>query len=407
MPLNFPSSPTDGQVYTDNNTTWIYNATLTKWEKGLRGYPASFLGNIYKTQTILTAGQLGTYNVPTGVTQLVVTVVGGGAGGGGTASTNSSQFAYSGGGGGGSTAIITILSPATSYTYSVGDDAAGGGPGATGGFDGNDSTFTDGGSVDITAGGGGGGGGRTAVTEAGGSPSSGGAGGIATGGDINIPGEAGGNGHETGAQGRGVAGAGGDSTYGTGGRGPTNGSGAGGVGANPGVGPGGGGSGAGSGNSQGSRSGGLGLGGLIIIDEFYAIASSVDNTGNIASKTDMETGTSTILLASAENTKYNIGVSKASYNYDQTTNSISSSTNISSITDNTGGQHSYSFTNLMNDTVWNPEFSSRLAATSVPCNFILEALTTSGSGSATYRITGTLGYADSILNSLTAFGDLA
>ena len=37
--LDFPSSPTNGQTYTANGTTWIYDSTLTKWAKTPLGYP--------------------------------------------------------------------------------------------------------------------------------------------------------------------------------------------------------------------------------------------------------------------------------------------------------------------------------------------------------------------------------
>lgn len=62
MPLNFPNNPLNGDIYTANNTVWIYNGTVSKWEKAPRGYPAL----VNATQAVMEAGTAdsGTYVSP-------------------------------------------------------------------------------------------------------------------------------------------------------------------------------------------------------------------------------------------------------------------------------------------------------------------------------------------------------
>jgi hypothetical protein len=110
----------------------------------------------------------GTFVVPTNVYKLKVTCIGGG-GSGGTGSS------YGGGGGAGGCIKVFAVTPGASYSYFVG-------AGGTGGGNGQDTTFT-GTGVSMTAGKG-----------FGGAFVNGGAGGTATGGDLNISGQSGGNG---------------------------------------------------------------------------------------------------------------------------------------------------------------------------------------------------------------------
>lgn len=42
--LDFPSSPTNGQVYTSGTRSWIYNSTLVAWEGGAAAISPSTLG---------------------------------------------------------------------------------------------------------------------------------------------------------------------------------------------------------------------------------------------------------------------------------------------------------------------------------------------------------------------------
>ena len=114
-----------------------------------------------------TATGSGTFTVPTDVYKLKVTCIGGGGGAGG---------ANSGGGGGGAGCIkVFAVTPGASYTYFVG-------AGGSAGTNGQDTTFS-GTGVSMTAGKG-----------FAGAYVNGGAGGTATGGDLNISGQSGGNG---------------------------------------------------------------------------------------------------------------------------------------------------------------------------------------------------------------------
>ncbi len=213
-----------------------------------------------KSITTLTSGS-GTYTTPTGCRAIRVKAVGAGGGGGGAGSAGGSGRAACGGGGGyGGVVEDFITSPAASYTYAVGALGSGGAAGVNAGSAGGDTTFSDGGSLSLTAGGGAGGAGSGSTASN--TQNLGGLGGTATGGDLNIPGDPG----ECGLI------VGGDiSNLGKGASGPlgspgrqtlsADGADASGFGA-------GGGGGSGQDNSF-ARAGGDGVGGLILVEEYF------------------------------------------------------------------------------------------------------------------------------------------
>jgi hypothetical protein len=160
------------------------------------GTEAQKPGSIVET---FTAVGTTTWTAPAGVTSVEVLVVGGGGGGG---------LCYGGGGGGGGVVYNAALAvtPASSYTVTVGDGGAGTSGGANGGNGGN-SVFSS-----ITAGGGGAGGAACGNAGSAGSASNGnGGGGSATGsgGAGSGSGNAGGNGGGGNGGGGGGGGAGG------------------------------------------------------------------------------------------------------------------------------------------------------------------------------------------------------
>lgn len=73
MAIDFPSSPVDGQIFTDGDHTWFYSAALPGW----------------KLQTQTVTGPTG----PTGATG------GGGGGGGGNGGTSGTTGGNGGNGG--------------------------------------------------------------------------------------------------------------------------------------------------------------------------------------------------------------------------------------------------------------------------------------------------------------------
>jgi hypothetical protein len=159
--------------------------------------------------TVLTTASSSPYTVPTGVTDIEVTLIGGGGGGaGGTATTNGSAAAGGGGGGGACTIKRIATSPGTTYTFSVGTGGAGGSTAV--GTNGGQTQFN---TAAITANGGTGGTnmatGTTILTAAGGAGGTAGATG-----DLNIPGCAGGAGYRMSAT-LGISGTGGSSFYGS------------------------------------------------------------------------------------------------------------------------------------------------------------------------------------------------
>lgn len=130
---------------------------------------------------VLTSGTGATYTKPAGVSSIFVECVGGG-GGGGSSTTSTTTLAAGGGGGSGGYCHKFITSAASTYTYTIG---AGGASASSG----SATTFSGG---TLSAGGGSPGANNTGA--AGGGVSVGGAGGTSTGGDVNITGNAGGNG---------------------------------------------------------------------------------------------------------------------------------------------------------------------------------------------------------------------
>jgi len=183
----------------------------------------------------------GTFTIPAGVTKVKVTVVGGG-GGGRTASSSTSQ----GGGGSGGAAIkvITGLTPGGTVAVTVGTGGAANTNGATSSF-GAYCSATGGVSPGVFSN----------------NPGPGGAGGTATGGDINFTGGAGGGGSGVSGTVAGNGGGGGCSIFGGGGLGAvgTNAVNTAGAGA-PGTGGGGG------GGCGGPGTGGAGGSGIVIVE---------------------------------------------------------------------------------------------------------------------------------------------
>jgi hypothetical protein len=150
---------------------------------------AAATGYLFTGKQILTSAS-GTYTPTAGTTAILVEVQGGGGGGGGVPATPGSTAAAAAGGGGGGYSKLWITSLAGSYTYAVGASASGGTNGSAG-TAGNASTFGPG--PLITANGGGAAAGcaaqGTSLPQA---VSQGGAGGVGSGGDINIQGGGGG-----------------------------------------------------------------------------------------------------------------------------------------------------------------------------------------------------------------------
>lgn len=178
-----------------------------------------------------------------------ITMVGGGGGGGGCQATASNETYFGAGGGAGSAIISTFtLTGENNYALVIGAGGAGG-TGATNGTEGGTTSFST-----ILSAPGGKGGGKPTVSN-----TSGGAGGVATTGDIRISGGYGGDGQSGHIS---VSGQGGASYFGGGGR-------AGAGGGVNGAAPGSGGGGAYDGGYSGIvMKGGNGATGLVIIDEF-------------------------------------------------------------------------------------------------------------------------------------------
>ncbi len=215
------------------------------------------------TSTALTSGTAATYTPPTGATRLRVRGVGPGGGGGGCATAGAAAAAAEGGGSGAYFEKL-ISSPSASYTYTIGTGGGGGSAGNNAGSDGSAATsFTDGTlTLSAAAGKGGSGGGAAASYLLTGSLATGGV--TASGGDINIPGTAGGLGF-VGSATQANGGAGGASLLGASVRNAVNTSAAGVTGANYGSG----GSGGQDVSNTSTRAGGNGAPGVIFVDEFY------------------------------------------------------------------------------------------------------------------------------------------
>ena len=215
------------------------------------------------TITVLTSGTAATYTTPAGVTYLKVRGVGPGGGGGGCATAGAAAASGEGGSSGAYFEKLIRTQSAT-YTYTIGVGGAGGTAGNNPGADGSAATsFTDGTlTLSAAAGKGGSGGGAAASPLFTGSLATGGV--TATGGDINLPGSAGGL-RFVGSASQGSGGAGGASHLGASVRNAVNSSAVGVVGANYGSG----GSGGQDINGTAARAGGAGSNGVIIIEEFY------------------------------------------------------------------------------------------------------------------------------------------
>lgn len=136
-------------------------------------------GRLLRTTTFTSSG---TWTAGAGTTAVEVEVVGGGGGAGGTQATSSTEYASSSGGGGGGYARKFIANATSPQTITVG--AGGVSDVAGGGSNGGTSSF---GSLVSATGGVGGQLGQASVST---KVSYGGNGGIGSGGDINVPGNA-------------------------------------------------------------------------------------------------------------------------------------------------------------------------------------------------------------------------
>jgi hypothetical protein len=190
----FTYYPASGRLIAGDNTGqkgWNYNNgalpggtwTFTTSSSLTPGDDPGVSGLPLRPPQYLNSGT--SYTTPANCTRIMIEVIGGGGAGGAGADDGSG----SGGGGGGYAASLLTVIPNTGYTYAIG---AGGVPTVSGTAGaGSASTITIGG-VTITANGGGGGVADSTTV---------GAGGTATGGDINITGTAGtaGSGNQQGA----------------------------------------------------------------------------------------------------------------------------------------------------------------------------------------------------------------
>jgi len=254
MAFDFPSSPTNGQVFVPpSGPTYIFNGGV--WNT-VGGYGATFL----QQQVITVSGDITLHSE---TLNFLVEVQGGGAGGGSNYGCAASQGSIGTGGGAGAYCSKWIKRPSGVYTPSCTVAASVGYS-----TNGNASTFTDGTNT-LTAGGGYSGNVGAAY---GSIVYGGGQGGIASGGDINAQGERGGAGlvwQLTGSVSI-LSGMGATSRFGVGGAQSLNTSGgAATLAGSPGIGYGSGGSGAASqGAGSGSVGGGAGTPGLVVITEF-------------------------------------------------------------------------------------------------------------------------------------------
>lgn len=200
-----------------------------------------------------------TYTVPAGVYSIMIELVGPGGGGGSGDQGATTAGVGAGGGAGGYAWKLRSVSPGDSFTVAVGSKGTGGAAGQNNGNPGTANTVFDSGGTPITGNLGSGGAAMATGTTL--ASVLGGAGGTATGGDINISGQ-------TGA--RGVRwsttqfwpGVGGDSKLGLGGHWNSSGTGA------NGTGYGSGGAGAGAFAASSDSAGGDGTDGVIIVYEF-------------------------------------------------------------------------------------------------------------------------------------------
>lgn len=248
-------SPANGDFALFSGSTSITNGTIN--------------GRLIGIQ-VITATGAGTYTPTAGTVSIVLELQGGGGGGGGVSQPSGTTSALAGGGGGGGYIRTRLTTNFSGASYVVGAKGTGGTAGANNGVDGTSTTFTDtaGSPTTYTAAGGSKGlgsasqGGNVGFATTGSS-----AGGTCTNGDIKIPGGASSVAYGL-AAGQGLAGVGGDSFLGRGGRGSpivaANTSNAG----TAATGFGGGGSGAVAGGTGTAKAGGDGTDGIIVIWEF-------------------------------------------------------------------------------------------------------------------------------------------
>lgn len=62
--INFPSAPSNGQIYTENGISFVYNSTTTAWEKIIPSTTGCISFGIDGGGSALTTGQKGTIEVP-------------------------------------------------------------------------------------------------------------------------------------------------------------------------------------------------------------------------------------------------------------------------------------------------------------------------------------------------------
>jgi hypothetical protein len=246
-------------IHNPADTGWVDDASLPA---GVR-YPASGGGGTTPITRVLTGS--GNWTKPAGLSYIDVTVVGGGAGGASANTSSAGNSSFGSGGGAGGVAhkrfSAADLAGAADFAYVAGTGSGGSTSPAAGGT----SSFSGVGITTVQATGGGPG-----VNGASGSTSlrrSGGAGGIGSGGDVNISGGPGGNGsRDTGLS---EGGPGGSNAYGGGGSGETSGTASDQNPGDPGRGYGAGGSGAMSQGGGTSAVGGGGSTGVVIVTEYY------------------------------------------------------------------------------------------------------------------------------------------
>lgn len=169
----FPSSPSNGDTYTLGSNTYVYQSATDQWVGTVSGS-----GSIGVNAQVFTSS--GTFTVPASISGAKVTVVG--AGGGGGYGINGVIGGQGGGAGGTAIKWLTGLTPGSTITVTVGTGGIGGLYPSNGGYSsiasGTQSITT------ITANGG------YKGWSLGTPNPTGGAGGSATGGDLNLGGAA-------------------------------------------------------------------------------------------------------------------------------------------------------------------------------------------------------------------------
>jgi len=231
----------------------IYDGTSFQMQSQV-GNAAAITGGRLVSRQILTSGAAATYTRPGGINMILVEGVGGGGGGGATTGSIVTLGAGGGGGGGGYFQQL-IFSPGATYTYTIG---SGGAPAVSGNATTFGSLTANGGTL-----------GNSAIAGLNGFLVNSGAGGTASGGDINQSGMAGISGIAVVLVGS-MGGNGGSTVLGSGGTGGTSGTSAGSLTVTGGsaLSNSGGGGGGASSNSDTSGVGGSGGSGLVIVWEF-------------------------------------------------------------------------------------------------------------------------------------------